>query len=286
MSSAYLSDEAVQACPPSASYRLRKFARRNRGPVLAASLVLVVLVAGIIGTTWGMLWAKSAEADAVREAGEKAEALSDKERALDDATANEIRAKAAKAEAQENLKDALAAVHQMLTCVADDQLMYVPQMEPIRRDLLLDALKFYQKFLARQSDDPVIRRETALAHRRVGRIHYQLGQNQDAVRAYRDAIEMFDALGPALFAEPDFHLVLLDCHIGQSWASRALGNHEAAAKSARLAFEVSEKLQRGARQSPLRHDGTSFLGSSLVGPKAGRRRKHPEGKPGVGQRRA
>src|SRR5207244_1668933 len=29
----YLCDEPVQACPPSASYRLRKFARRNRGPV-------------------------------------------------------------------------------------------------------------------------------------------------------------------------------------------------------------------------------------------------------------
>src|SRR5213075_979561 len=26
----YLSDEPVQACPPSAAYRLRKFARRNR----------------------------------------------------------------------------------------------------------------------------------------------------------------------------------------------------------------------------------------------------------------
>ena len=26
----YLADEPVQACPPSAGYRLRKFARRNR----------------------------------------------------------------------------------------------------------------------------------------------------------------------------------------------------------------------------------------------------------------
>ena len=37
--------------------------------------------------------------------------------------------------AQENLKDALAAVEQMLTRVAEDKLVYVPQMEPIRRDL-------------------------------------------------------------------------------------------------------------------------------------------------------
>src|SRR5438094_1103446 len=51
----HLADEPVSACPPSAGYRLRKFARRNKGPVLAASLVFVALVAGITGPTWGML---------------------------------------------------------------------------------------------------------------------------------------------------------------------------------------------------------------------------------------
>src|SRR5437773_4894862 len=43
----YLSDEPVQACPPSAGYRLRKFVRRNKGPVLAAFLVALALVGGI-----------------------------------------------------------------------------------------------------------------------------------------------------------------------------------------------------------------------------------------------
>src|SRR5207245_6331651 len=33
----YLADDTVQACPPSSWYRLRKFVRRNRGPVLAAT---------------------------------------------------------------------------------------------------------------------------------------------------------------------------------------------------------------------------------------------------------
>jgi tetratricopeptide (TPR) repeat protein len=51
----YLADEPVQACPPSATYRLRKFVRRHKGPVLAASLLLLVLVVGVIGTTLGFL---------------------------------------------------------------------------------------------------------------------------------------------------------------------------------------------------------------------------------------
>src|SRR3989449_8892529 len=42
----YLHDEPVHACPPSAGYRLRKFVRRNKRPVLAASLVVLALVGG------------------------------------------------------------------------------------------------------------------------------------------------------------------------------------------------------------------------------------------------
>jgi serine/threonine protein kinase/WD40 repeat protein len=71
----YLRDEPVQACPPLPGYRLRKFVRRNRGPVLAAALVLLALVAGVIGTTWGMLRATEARADAVNEATQKEQAL-------------------------------------------------------------------------------------------------------------------------------------------------------------------------------------------------------------------
>jgi eukaryotic-like serine/threonine-protein kinase len=51
----YLADEPVLAGPPSAAYRLRKFVRRNKGPVLAVSLLLAVLTAGIVGTTLGMI---------------------------------------------------------------------------------------------------------------------------------------------------------------------------------------------------------------------------------------
>jgi len=51
----YLSNEPVVACPPSAGYRLRKFVRRNKGPVLAGGIVLLALVVGIIGTTLGLI---------------------------------------------------------------------------------------------------------------------------------------------------------------------------------------------------------------------------------------
>jgi serine/threonine protein kinase/tetratricopeptide (TPR) repeat protein len=56
----YLRGDAVLAHPPSAGYRLRKFVRRNRGPVLAASLFILALLAGIIGTAAGLIRAQNA----------------------------------------------------------------------------------------------------------------------------------------------------------------------------------------------------------------------------------
>ena len=62
--SAYLADEVVEARPPSTGYRLKKFVRRHRAQVLAASLVLFTLLAGMAGTTWGLIEAKRQEWEA------------------------------------------------------------------------------------------------------------------------------------------------------------------------------------------------------------------------------
>jgi eukaryotic-like serine/threonine-protein kinase len=56
----YLADEPVMAYPPSVRYRLRKFVRRHKVPVLAACLVVLALVGGIIGMTWGIIRATDA----------------------------------------------------------------------------------------------------------------------------------------------------------------------------------------------------------------------------------
>jgi WD40 repeat protein/serine/threonine protein kinase len=45
----YLHDEPVQACPPSVLYRFRKFARRNKTALLAASAVGCTLLLAVIG---------------------------------------------------------------------------------------------------------------------------------------------------------------------------------------------------------------------------------------------
>jgi hypothetical protein len=48
----YLDDEPVQACPPSAWYRLSKAAHRNRAALVTAALVATALVLGTAMSTW------------------------------------------------------------------------------------------------------------------------------------------------------------------------------------------------------------------------------------------
>jgi WD40 repeat protein/tRNA A-37 threonylcarbamoyl transferase component Bud32/tetratricopeptide (TPR) repeat protein len=48
----FLGHEPVTAVAPSAAYRLRKFAERNRRSVLAAAIIVVLLLAGITASTW------------------------------------------------------------------------------------------------------------------------------------------------------------------------------------------------------------------------------------------
>ncbi len=62
----FLSDEVVEATPPSTAYRLRKFVRRNKGQVLAGCAVALTLIAGIAGTTYGLFLAEEGRAKAER----------------------------------------------------------------------------------------------------------------------------------------------------------------------------------------------------------------------------
>ncbi len=70
----FLNHEPVSAGPPSAAYRFKKFVRRNRPQVVAAALVLVALVCGIIGTTLELFEARRRQRFAVTESAEKEKA--------------------------------------------------------------------------------------------------------------------------------------------------------------------------------------------------------------------
>ena len=82
----YLHDELVEARPPSSAYRLRKFVKRHKAPVIAAVLVLLALVFGIAGTTYGLIRAevqrKKAEHAQAAEAKQRTRAESERDKAV------------------------------------------------------------------------------------------------------------------------------------------------------------------------------------------------------------
>jgi hypothetical protein len=71
----HLNQEPVLAGPPGAAYRARKLLSRHRTAFATALLVLLLLVAGIVGTTAGMLQAGRSAERARQQAANAQEAL-------------------------------------------------------------------------------------------------------------------------------------------------------------------------------------------------------------------
>jgi hypothetical protein len=123
----YLDDEPVQACPPSAGYRLRKFVRRNKGPVTAGLALALILVLGTVSTSAGLVWALRSERKATFAAdrARDTEALA-KDR-LREVTKEKERASAAEAKA----RDESAAAQAVANFLQNDLL---GQADPERND--------------------------------------------------------------------------------------------------------------------------------------------------------
>ena len=70
----YLGDQPVLATPPSRSYKLRKFARRNKSILVGVAAVFLMMVLGTIGSTVGYLKATEAEKLALEKSEESSRA--------------------------------------------------------------------------------------------------------------------------------------------------------------------------------------------------------------------
>ncbi|HEV2949786.1 MAG TPA: tetratricopeptide repeat protein [Gemmataceae bacterium] len=107
----YLHDEPVQACPPSRWYRWRKFARRYRAALATAAVVLLVMVAGVVSSTWQATRASQERAKALKEAA-KAKAVNDFLKDMLAQAAPENNAVGAKVTIQEVLDKAAKRIEQ------------------------------------------------------------------------------------------------------------------------------------------------------------------------------
>jgi tetratricopeptide (TPR) repeat protein len=184
----YLRDEAVQAGPPSAWYRLRKIVRRNKGPVLAASVIGVVLVAGIAGTATGLV-------RALVERNQKDQALRRVQ------------------EERDQKEDARRQTRQGLNMMTDEVLedLLKRQVHDKHREFLRKVLAFHAEFAAANADDPDSRHSRAEGFYRVGRIRRTLGEIPEAEAAYREALAVLRSLVAELGDRDDYRYSLVRC---------------------------------------------------------------------------
>jgi serine/threonine protein kinase/tetratricopeptide (TPR) repeat protein len=176
----YLSDEPVLACPPSPVYRFRKFARRNKAVLAAATVVGLLLVCGVAGLAVSNFLIAQKEQEAVRQRED--------------------------ARAQRRL--ARRAVDKMFTQVAEKWLAKRAGLEPLQREFLEEALAFYQEFAKEQSTDPDARLDIALAQNRVARIQGVLGDSAQAAAAFDQGIAALEGLVAEFPLEPRFRSAL------------------------------------------------------------------------------
>ena len=232
----YLTDEPVEARPPSAGYRLSKFLRRNKGPVLAGSLVLLVLVIGIIGTTLGMLSAEKGRAEA-----ESRPAVAKCERA-------EAEFKAQQGEARERKKAEQArdrtrqVLNDMTSAITGDSLTTQIVISKEQKKFLTEVLMYYQEFAGEKAENEASRVFMVEAAFRVGMIEARLGRKAEAVAALRQAREGSVKLAAEFPTVPDYRLFLATCHNNLGILLNGLGNRSEAEVQHGQARAILEQL--------------------------------------------
>ena len=157
----YLAELPVSARPDTFSYRTSKFVKRNRVGVIAASLVLLALIAGIVGTTY--------QARAARRERERAEHRFEQVRKL----ANNV-------------------VFKYHDAIAD-----LPGATATREMLVRDALEYLDNLSQDAQDNPALAQELALTYLKIGDVQGEanranLGDSAGALVSYRKSVEILE----------------------------------------------------------------------------------------------
>jgi tetratricopeptide (TPR) repeat protein len=214
----YLDEEPVQACPPSARYRLQKFARKYQMPLQFAGGFLTLLVLAVIVSTWQAVRATLAERQA---------------------TLAEKQTVAERDRAEASFRMARDAVDGLFTEVSQSPKLKARAMEQFRKDLLLKAKEFYERFIREQFDAPEVRYDLGLAHQRLGEIQRELG---DYTAAEDSLTKSVATLSELVHAQPEAAQYQRDLAASHSALGLVYYNTDRGEK-ARAAYEAALALQ-------------------------------------------
>ena len=228
----HLDGMPVRARPDTVSYRVTKFVQRHRGGVAAAALFVLILIAGIIGTTWGWRVAAreraNAQAAATREAGQRQIAEEQRDRA--DRRFDEVRQLA---------RTFMFDFH--------DRIEQLDGAIPARELLVTTAQAYLDKLEDEAADNAELMGELAAAYDRVADIrgglrNPSLGGTENALANYRQALAIRLKL---LEAGPDDEAIqaqVAKSHEGIGDMLALLGDVNGAHEAYRESLEIRERI--------------------------------------------
>ncbi len=193
----HLQGKPVSVGPPSTTYRLRKFVRRNRA--LVATIGGAALILGI-GLGMALHYGRAAGTEVAD----------------------------AKKAAAASFADATAVVARLLARATDPQLREAPQSDGARRALLQDALSFYDRFLQDRPTDPGLRAGRCNALLAISQVHLLLGETTHAASGAEEAVAEAEALHAAAPESIVNRGLLGEALRKQGRAFALAGNHAAA----------------------------------------------------------
>ena len=241
---AYLGHEIVAARPPSTSYRVRKFAQRNKGALFAASAGVATLLFLVGGLAVSNKMIAS-------QRNEKANALTEKERAL-------ARAEAQTARAEKNFFRATDTVREFLA-ISDAHGAGMP--EALRDGFAEQAQKFYESLLEERSRDPGVRLETAVGYRGLGSLHTGSGELASGEEFFRRSIEILAELAREFPANPRYRHQLAFSHSKLGRWMIGTDRRKEAEASLRRSVELFEQLKN---EPPAGYPEHSFRETQLM----------------------
>jgi tetratricopeptide (TPR) repeat protein len=224
----YLNDEAVEACPPSTSYRLRKFARKNRQLLATAAAFALFLVLAALFSSFQAWRARAAELRALDN-----EAQVSRER--DEAVAQRQRA-------DRNYVLARQAVENYLSKVADNERLKGADLHDMRKELLESALRFYEQFAREKSDDPEQAAERGRAYYRLGQVRELLGEGEKARSDFRQMETIFAQLAGSHAEVPEYRRYLALSHYALADSLTRAAQYKDSDQPRRAALAIQEKL--------------------------------------------
>jgi tetratricopeptide (TPR) repeat protein len=213
----FLDDQPVRARRISSVERLGRWCRRNRAitALSAAALTLLVLVAvvgwvGYVSTTRALereSYRRSEAEIATRRVEENvALSLEAIESLFQQLAINDLAARSAPRPVMPGApvsgrrpadEPAPAGRRSVVSSLAGNP--WLNRARVSDAEMLQSVLAFYDRFAASNTTNLRLKREAAIAHRRVGDIQRQLGHTDEANRAYRRSAELFEVL---LAADP------------------------------------------------------------------------------------